>query len=121
MTSVDLSVFDLLRVDHRRVWAPSSTNYESWVAAGKPCLRYNCARRHGNHIPSEDMECSECGCLGFGGFAHSDDSIATRAIRSPKRRHKCADAQLAVSCPTDPNPIRSPLPGKGPGHERHAC
>ena len=103
--SVDLSVFDLVRLDHRLVWAPTSTNYESWVAAGEPCLRHNCGHRHGNHIPSEDMECNECDCLGFVGFAHPDDSRATRAIGSPKRRgRECPDAQLALSFPTDPNP-----------------
>jgi hypothetical protein len=63
--SVDLSVLDPLRMDHRLVWAPTSTTYESWVAAGKPCLRQTCGHERGNHIPSEGMECSECDCLGF--------------------------------------------------------
>jgi len=119
--SVDLSVFDLVRLDHRLVWAPTSTNYESWVAAGEPCLRHNCGHRHGNHIPSEDMECNECDCLGFVGFAHPDDSRATRAIGSPKRRGRECHAQIALSFPTDPNPTRSPLSGKCPDHERHGC
>jgi hypothetical protein len=104
--SVDLSVFDLLRLDHRLVWAPMSTTYEGWVDAGQPCLRQNCGHRRGSHIPSEGMECNECDCLGFVGFAHPDDSRAIRAIRrprSPKRRgRKCVDAQLGLSSPTDP-------------------
>jgi hypothetical protein len=107
--SVNLSVLDPLRMDHRLVWAPTSTNHESWVAAGKPCLRQNCGHDRGSHIPSEGMECSECDCLGFVGFAHPDDSGATPAIRSPRypkrRRRTFADAQLGVSSPTDPNPL----------------
>jgi hypothetical protein len=54
--------------------APMSTSYEDWVAAGKPCLRQSCGHRHGDHIPSEDMECNKCDCLGFVSFAHPDDS-----------------------------------------------
>jgi hypothetical protein len=58
-------------LDHRLVsGALESTTYEDWVAAGKPCLRQNCGHRHGNHIPSEDMECNECDCLGFVGRSH---------------------------------------------------
>jgi hypothetical protein len=49
------------------------STYEDWVAAGKPCLRQSCRHRHGDHIPSEDMECNECDCLGFVGFAHPGD------------------------------------------------
>ena len=120
--SVDLSVLEQLRLDHRLVWAPTSTTYEGWVAAGKPCLRQNCGHHHGRHIPSEGMECSECGCLGFVGFSDPDDSRATRAIRSPRspkrRRRKRADAQLGLSSPTDP---RGPLSGKCPDHDRHSC
>jgi hypothetical protein len=56
------------------VRAPMRTSYEDWVAAGKPCLRQSCGHRHGDHIPSEDMECNECDCLGFVGVAHPDDS-----------------------------------------------
>ncbi len=63
--SVNLSVLDPLRMDHRLVWAPTSTTYESWVAGGKPCLRQSCGHDRGSHIPSEGMECSECDCLGF--------------------------------------------------------
>jgi len=70
--SVDLSV--LLRLDHPFVYTTMSTTYESWVAAGKPCLRQNCGHRHGRHIPSEGMECNGCDCLGFIGFADVDDS-----------------------------------------------
>jgi hypothetical protein len=65
------------------------------------------------------MECNECDCLGFAGFAHPDDSRATRAIGSPKRRGRECHAQIALSFPTDPNPTRSPLSGKCPDHERH--
>jgi hypothetical protein len=61
-----------------QVWAPTSTTYESWVAAGKPCLRQNCGHRHCRHIPSEGMECSGCDCLGFVGFAHPDELRTTR-------------------------------------------
>ncbi|MCW2649878.1 MAG: hypothetical protein JWR32_854 [Mycobacterium sp.] len=50
-----------------------STTYEDWVAAGKPCLRQSCGHRRGDHIPSEDMECDECDCLAFVGFAHPYD------------------------------------------------
>jgi hypothetical protein len=95
--SVDLSVLDLLRLDHRLVWAPTSTTYEGWGAAGKPCLRQNCGHNYGSHIPSEGMECNECDCLGFVGVAHPADSRAIRAIRSPKgRRRKCADRLSAI-------------------------
>ena len=72
--SVHLSVLDLPLMDHRLHWAPTSTTYEGWVAAGKPCFRQNCGHRHGSHIPSEGMECDACDCLGFVGFAHPDDS-----------------------------------------------
>ena len=84
MMSVDLSVLDLLRLDHRPCWAPTSTTYESGGALGKPCLRQTCGHDRGSHIPSEGMECSECDCLGFVGPAHRDDSGATPAIRSPR-------------------------------------
>ena len=46
--------------------------YEDWVAAGKPCLRQSCGHNHGDHIPSEGMECNVCDCLLFVGFAHED-------------------------------------------------
>jgi len=92
--SVQLSVLDLLWMDHRLDWAPTSTTYEGWVAAGKPCFRQNCGHRHGSHIPSEGMECNACDCLGFVGFAHPDASGDPRAIR------------------TDPNPTRSPVSRK---------
>jgi hypothetical protein len=95
--SLDLSVLDLLWMDRRPVWPPTSTTYEGWVAAGKPCLRQNCGHPHGSHIPSEGMECNACSCLGFVGFAQSDDSGAARTIRGQRhRRHNCADAQLAI-------------------------
>jgi hypothetical protein len=120
-----LSVLDLLSMDHRLVWAPTSTTYEGWVAAGKPCLRQNCGHRHGSHIPSEGMECSACSCLGFVGFAHPDHSVATPAINRsghPKRRHrKCADAQPGLSSPTDPNPTRPPVSRKCLDHDCHSC
>ena len=77
MSNAGIPLIDLLRMDHRPAWAPTSTTCENWVAAGKPCLRQNCGHRHGNHIPSEDMECNECGCLGLVGFGHPDDSGAT--------------------------------------------
>jgi hypothetical protein len=67
--SVQLSALDLLWMDHPLDWGPTSTTYEGWVAAGKPCLRQNCGHRHGRHIPSEGMECNACDCLGFVGFA----------------------------------------------------
>ena len=72
--SVNLSILDPLRMDHRLVWATASTTYESSVAARKPCLRQNCGHDRGSHIPSEGMECSECDCLGFVGFAPPDAS-----------------------------------------------
>ena len=125
MSNAGISPIDLLWMDHRLVLAPTSATDENWVAAGKPCLRQNCAHRHCNHIPSEDMECNECDCLGFVGFAHPDDSEATRAIRSPRypkrRRRKCADAQQGLSSPTDPNPTGPPLSRKCPDHDRHSC
>ena len=94
--SVDLSAFDLLRLD-QLVCAPASATYEGWVAAGKPCLRQNCGHRHSRHIPSEGMECNECACLEFVGFTHLDDSSGARVIRSPKRRRrKCADPLAGV-------------------------
>jgi hypothetical protein len=96
--SVHLSVLDLLRLDHRLVWAPTSTTYEGWVAAGKPCLRRNCGHHHGSHIPSEGMECNECDCLGFVSFA-----------------------QQGLSSPTDPNRARLRLSRKRPDHDRHNC
>jgi hypothetical protein len=52
-----------------------STTNEDWIAAGKPCLRKSCGHRHSDHIPSEDMECGECDCLGFVGFAYSSPSL----------------------------------------------
>jgi hypothetical protein len=58
-------------------WAPTSTTYEHWVTAGKPCFRHGCGHRHGNHIPSEGMECNECDCLGFVGFADSSRTSST--------------------------------------------
>jgi hypothetical protein len=60
--SVELPLFDLPSLDRRL------------VAVGKPCLRQTCGHDRGSHIPSEGMECSECDCLGFVGFAQSDDS-----------------------------------------------
>jgi hypothetical protein len=99
MMSVDLSVLsnaavspiDLLWMDHRLIWAPTSTTYETWVAAGKPCLRQNCGHHHGNHIPSEAMECNECDCLGFVGFAHSDEirSFRRASLIQTIRGHTC--------------------------------
>ena len=95
--SIHLSVLDLLRFDHRLVWAPTSTAHESWVAVGKPCLRQTCGHDRCSHIPSEGMECSECDCLGFVGFAQSDSSGAPHAIRDPRRRRRnCADTQPAI-------------------------
>jgi hypothetical protein len=121
MANAGMSPIDLLWMDYRQVWAPTSTTYENWVAAGKPCLRQNCGHHHGNHIPSEDMECNECGCLGFVGFAHPEDSGATPAIRSPRypkrRRGKCADAQQRLSSHTN----RLALSRKCPDHDRHCC
>jgi hypothetical protein len=99
MMSVDLSVLDLLRLDHRLVWvwAPTSTTYEILVAVGKPCLRQTCGHDRASHIPSEGMECSECDCLGFVGFAQSDASGAARAIRGQRWRcRNCAESQLAI-------------------------
>lgn len=78
-SNADVSSIDLLGMDYRLVRAPTSTSYENWVAAGKPCLRHTCGHRHGHHIPSEDMECNECDCLGFVGFGDPDHSGATRA------------------------------------------
>jgi hypothetical protein len=62
--SVNLSVLDPLRMDHRLVWATTNTPYEGWVAAGKPCLRQNCGHNRGSHIPSEGMECSDATAWG---------------------------------------------------------
>jgi hypothetical protein len=125
MANAGSSPIGLLWMDHRLVWAPTSTTYENWVAAGKPCLRQNCGHRHGNHIRSVDMECNECDCLGFVGFGHPDDSGATPAIRSPRyptrRRRKCPDARQGFSSPTDPNPTGSPLTRKCVDHDCHSC
>jgi hypothetical protein len=125
MSNAGISPIDLLWMDHRPLRAPTSTTYEHWVAAGKPCLRHTCGHRHGNHIPSEGMECNECDCLGFVGFAHSADSVATPAIRSlrypNRRRRKCPGAQQGLSPPTDPSPTGSPLSRKCPDHDRHSC
>ncbi|HXN58019.1 MAG TPA: hypothetical protein VN912_05480, partial [Candidatus Angelobacter sp.] len=55
--------------------APMNTTYGDWITAGKPCLRQGCGHRHGDHIPSEDMECSDCDCLGFIGFARSSSTL----------------------------------------------
>jgi hypothetical protein len=52
-----------------------NTTYGDWITAGKPCLRQGCGHRHGDHIPSEDMECCDCDCLGFIGFAHSSPTL----------------------------------------------
>ena len=95
--SVDLSVISNA--------APTSINYENWVAAGKPCLRQDCGHSHGNHIPSEAMECNECDCLGFVGFAHPDDSGATPA-RPP---HRTTSAELTARFERDVIPLRAPL------------
>jgi hypothetical protein len=123
--SVDLSVLDLLWLDHRLVCAPTSTTYEVWVAAGKPCLRRNCGHRHGSHIPSEGMECNECNCLGFVGFAHPTIRGAhlLSEARDPRNR-----AVANVLLPnkgfrplTDPNPTGSPQSMKCPDHDRHSC
>ena len=121
--SVNLSVLDPPRMDHRLAWAPTSIAYESWVAGGMPCLRHDCGHSRGSHIPSEGMECSECDCLGFVGFAPPDDSGATPAIRIPshpkRRRRTFADAQLALS--SLPIPARSSLSRKCLDHDRHSC
>jgi len=131
MSNAGIPLIDLLRMDHRPAWAPTSTTCENWVAAGKPCLRQSCGHDRGSHIPSEGMECSECDCLGFVGSAHRDDSGATPAIRSPrypKRRRRTfadaqlrtfADAQLGVSSPADPNPLAPSR--KCLDHDRHSC
>jgi RNA polymerase sigma-70 factor (ECF subfamily) len=60
--------------------APTSTAFDDWVAAGKTCLRQCCGHRHGDHIPSEDMECNECNCVRFVGFAHPDDSAVWSSL-----------------------------------------
>jgi len=123
--SVHLPVLDLLWMDHRLVWAPTSTTYEGWVAAEKPCLRQNCGHRQGSHIPSEGMECSACNGLGFVGFAHPGHSVATPAIRSPrypKRRHrKFDDVHPGPSSPVDPDPTRPPVSRKCLDHDCHSC
>ena len=54
--SVNLSVLDPLRMDHRLVWATTSTTYESWVAAGKPCLRQTCGHNAATHPSSPGNE-----------------------------------------------------------------
>jgi hypothetical protein len=122
-SNAGVSPIDLLWRDHRLIWAPTSTTYENWVAAGKPCLCQNCGHHRGNHIPSEAMECNECDCLGFVGFAHPDDSSATAARKSPRypkrRPRKCPDAQQGLSSPTDPKPTGSPPSRKCPDHDRH--
>ena len=103
MSNAGVSPTDLLWMDHQLTWAPTSTTYEDWVAAGKPCLRQHCGHHRGNHIPSEAMECNACDCLGFVGFAHPDDSGATPAIKSPRyakrRPHKCPDARQRAFAP----------------------
>jgi hypothetical protein len=114
MSNAAVSPIDLLWMDHRLMWTPTSTTYENWVAAGKPCLRQNCGHHHGNHIPSEAMECNECDCLGFVGFAHSDQLRSSRrfgatpAIKSPRypkrRPRESPDARQGLSSLTDPKP-----------------
>jgi RNA polymerase sigma-70 factor (ECF subfamily) len=113
MMSVDLSPMsnagnspiDLLRMDYRLVRAPTSTSHENWVAAGKPCLRQNCGHHHGNHIPSEDMECNECDCLGFVGFAHPDHSGATPATEARDTRNGALANVLMRNKGFRPRPI----------------
>jgi hypothetical protein len=72
MMPVDLSLLALAPVQPRD--APVSFAYEEWVTAGKPCLRQSCGHHHADHIPSEAMECNQCDCLRFVGFA--DPAIA---------------------------------------------
>jgi hypothetical protein len=118
MSNAGISPIDPLWMDCLRVRAPTNTGHEHWVAAGKPCLRQDCGHRRGNHIPSEDMECNECDCLGFVGLADPDDSVATQAIRSPsrskRRRPESADAQQGLSSHTD----RLALSRRCPDHDR---
>jgi hypothetical protein len=71
MVPVDLSLTELAPV--QPIEAPVSFAYEKWVAAGKPCLRQSCGHHHADHIPSEAMECNQCDCLRFVGFADHDD------------------------------------------------
>lgn len=71
MVPVDLSLTKLSPV--QPIEAPVSFAYEKWVAAGKPCLHQSCGHHHADHIPSEAMECNQCDCLLFVGFADPDD------------------------------------------------
>lgn len=84
MSNAGVSPTDLLWMDHQLTWAPTSTTYEDWVAAGKPCMRQRCGHHRGNHIPSEAMECNACDCLGFVGFAHPDDSGGHTCHQKPE-------------------------------------
>jgi hypothetical protein len=70
--------------------------YEDWVAAGKPCLRQACGHRHGDHIPSEAMECNACDCLRFVGFALPDDAAGQCFVRSRRQPTGEGDALLTV-------------------------
>jgi hypothetical protein len=114
--------------------ASMTAAYEDWGAAGKPCLRQSCGHRHGDHIPSEAMECDVCDCLGFVGFPHVDDAAVMRTSTvssavDPDQRAK-GNAMLTASSSL----INPPQAGPGTGfrefsptsrecrdHDRDSC
>jgi hypothetical protein len=90
MVPVDLSLTELAPVRPRE--APVSFAHEKWVAAGRPSLRQSCGHHHGDHIPSEAMECNQCDCLRFVGFADPDDCRCHRY----HRHHRLSAEHSAV-------------------------
>ena len=104
MMAVDLSLLEPAPVQPGE--APVSFVYEKWVAAGNPCLRQSCGHPHADHIPSEALECNQCDCLRFVGFAQPDD-------------RRCHGAELTACCERDAFPLRAALP-PGNGHDEES-
>jgi len=94
MVPIDLSLLELAPV--RPSETPLSVAYEKWVGADKPCLRQSCGHPHADHIPSEAMECNQCDCPRFVGFAQPDD-------------RRCHGADLTACFERDALPLRAPL------------
>ena len=95
MVAVDLSLREPAPEQPRE--APVSLGFEKWAAAaGKPCLRQSCGHPHADHIPSEAMECNQCDCPRFVGFAQPDD-------------RRCHGADLTACFERDALPLRAPL------------
>jgi hypothetical protein len=91
---VDLSLLDLAPVQPRE--APVRFTYEKWVAAGKPCLRQSCGHPDADYIPSEAMECDQCDCPRFVGFAHPGDCRCGRRHHH-QRHHRLQRSERAGS------------------------